>query len=214
MLKWNSRSEQEYKQYVSSLKNSILSAFYTPTEIVQVLAETLKQNQVSPGSFLDPSAGLGVFISSFKNQNEGLSVTGFEKDLLTGKILSKLYSEDKIRVSGFEEIESRHNNHFDVVSSNIPFGDVATFDASFLKSKDKVKQQASRSIHNYFFLKGMETLREGGVLGFYYFSGSNERTTERTGSPVADGQHPFGFQQSGCPITFLAIMPEPKLAAI
>jgi len=166
LLKWNSRSEQEYKQYVGSLRNSILTAFYTPPEIVQVLAETLKQNQVSPGSFLDPSAGLGAFVSTFKNQNEGLSVTGFEKDLLTGKILSKLYPEDKIKVAGFEEIESRYHNHFDVVSSNIPFGDVATFDASFLKGRDKVKQQASRSIHNYFFLKGMETLREGGVLAF------------------------------------------------
>jgi len=67
---------------------------------------------------------------------------------------------------GFEEIESRYNNHFDVVSSNIPFGDVAAFDISFSKSIDKVKQQACRSIHNYFFLKGMDTLREGGILAF------------------------------------------------
>ncbi|MCG6191527.1 N-6 DNA methylase, partial [Maribellus maritimus] len=154
------------KQYVGSLKNSILTAFYTPPEIIQVLTETLKQHQISPDRFLDPSAGLGAFISAFKNQNESLSATGFEKDLLTGKILSKLYSEDKIRTAGFEEIESRYNNHFDVVSSNIPFGDVAAFDVSFLKSKDKVRRQASRSIHNYFFLKGMDTLREGGLLAF------------------------------------------------
>ncbi len=166
VLKSNSQSEQQYKQYVGSLKNSILTAFYTPPEIIQVLTETLKQNQISPDRFLDPSAGLGAFISAFKNQNESLSATGFEKDLLTGKLLSKLYSEDKIRAAGFEEIESRYNNHFDVVSSNIPFGDVAAFDISFLKSKDKVRQQASRSIHNYFFLKGMDTLREGGVLAF------------------------------------------------
>ena len=166
VLKSNSQSEQRYKQYVGSLKNSILTAFYTPPEVVQVLAETLKQNNITPDNFLDPSAGLGVFMTAFKNQNESLSATGFEKDLLTGKILSKLYSEDKIRTAGFEEIESRYNNHFDVVSSNIPFGDVAAFDISFLKSKDKVRQQASRSIHNYFFLKGMDTLREGGVLAF------------------------------------------------
>ncbi|MCA1759150.1 MAG: hypothetical protein LC658_05220, partial [Bacteroidales bacterium] len=86
VLKSNSQSEQHYKQYLSSLKNSILTAFYTPPEIVHVLAETLKQSQVTPGSFLDPSAGLGAFITVFKNQNEGLAVTGFEKDLLTGKI--------------------------------------------------------------------------------------------------------------------------------
>jgi hypothetical protein len=166
LLKNNAQSEQQYKQYVNSLKNSILTAFYTPSEIVQVLAETLKQSQVTPESFLDPSAGLGAFITAFKNQNEELSVTGFEKDLLTGKILSKLYPNDKIRSTGFEEIESRYNDHFDVVSSNIPFGDVAAFDISFLKSTEKVRQQASRSIHNYFFLKGMDTMREGGILAF------------------------------------------------
>ncbi|MFY9153076.1 MAG: N-6 DNA methylase [Prolixibacteraceae bacterium] len=190
VLKWNSRSEQEYKQYAGSLKNSIMTAFYTPPEIVQVLAETLKQNHLSPGSFLDPSAGLGVFISSFKNQNEGLSVTGFEKDLLTGKILSKIYPEDKIRVAGFEEIESRHNNHFDVVSSNIPFGDVATFDATFLKNRDKVKQQASRSIHNYFFLKGMEMLREGGLLAFITSQGvMNSPQNEAVRQRLMDNAH-------------------------
>ncbi len=166
LLKNNAQTEQQYKQFVNSLKNSILTAFYTPPEIVQVLAQTLKQSQVSARNFLDPSAGMGVFISALKDQNEGLSVTGFEKDLLTGKILSKLYPDDKIRSIGFEEIESRYNDHFDVVSSNIPFGDVAAFDVSFLKSKDKVRQQASRSIHNYFFLKGMDTLREGGILAF------------------------------------------------
>lgn len=166
LLKNNAQTEQQYKQFVNSLKNSILTAFYTPPEIVQVLAETLKQSQVSARNFLDPSAGMGAFISALKDQNEGLSVTAFEKDLLTGKILSKLYPDDKIRSTGFEEIESRYNVHFDVVSSNIPFGDVAAFDISFLKSTDKVKRQASRSIHNYFFLKGMDTLREGGILAF------------------------------------------------
>ncbi len=166
ILKENSTSEQQYKQYIGSLKNSILTAFYTPPEIVQVIAESLYENGISPTRFLDPSAGLGEFISAFKNQNETAQVTGIEKDLLTGKLLSHLYPNDKMRVMGFEEIENRYNNHFDVVSSNIPFGDVAAFDISYLKSKNKVKQQASRSIHNYFFLKGIETLREGGILAF------------------------------------------------
>ena len=151
-LKKNSKSEQQYKQYLSSLKNSILTAFYTPPELVQVLAETLNEKGVSPTKFLDPSAGMGEFVAAFKNQNGTVQTTGIEKDLLTGKLLSHLYPNDKIRTMGFEEIESCYNNHFDVVSSNIPFGDVGAFDISFLKSRDKVKQQACRSIHNYFFL--------------------------------------------------------------
>ncbi|WP_319266152.1 N-6 DNA methylase [uncultured Draconibacterium sp.] len=166
VLKRNSKSAQQYKLYTNSLKNSILSAFYTPPEIVNTISEAFKNNQLEVSRFLDPSAGLGEFISAFKNQNENQTTTGFEKDLLTGKILSQLYPKDKIRTEGFEEIESSFNNHFDVVSSNIPFGDVAAFDIAYLKNADKVKQQASRSIHNYFFLKGVDVLKDGGVLAF------------------------------------------------
>ncbi len=166
ILREGSTSEQHYKQYVGSLKNSILTAFYTPSEIVQAIAGSLHINGIFPTRFLDPSAGMGEFISAFKNPDVSVQLTGIEKDLLTGKLLSQIYPNEKIRIMGFEEIESRYNNYFDVVSSNIPFGDVAAFDISFSKSKDKVRQQATRSIHNYFFLKAVDTLREGGILAF------------------------------------------------
>lgn len=166
VLRENSQTEQQYKQYVNSLKNSILTAFYTPPEIVKTIAENLNTHGIKPQDFLDPSAGMGEFVNAFKKDNEAIAVTGFEKDILSGKLLTHLYPKDKIRIKGFEEIESRFNNHFDVVSSNIPFGDVAAFDVSYIKGKDRVKQKATRNIHNYFFLKGVDTLREGGLLAF------------------------------------------------
>ncbi|MDR2844302.1 MAG: N-6 DNA methylase, partial [Candidatus Symbiothrix sp.] len=58
------------------------------------------------------------------------------------------------------------DNKFDVISSNIPFGDVSVFDASFMKSGDTAKRQSTRAIHNYFFLKSIDTLREGGIAAF------------------------------------------------
>ncbi|SHE50502.1 Adenine-specific DNA methylase, N12 class [Mariniphaga anaerophila] len=165
-LKSNTNSKQEYKQYVNSLKNSILTAFYTPPEIVNTIAGNLNISGANPKSFLDPSAGMGEFISAFKKQNQTPNITAFEKDILTGKLLSHIFPNDSIRRQGFEELESRFNNSFDVVSSNIPFGDVAAFDISFIKSSDKVRQQATRNIHNYFFLKGVDSLSEGGLLAF------------------------------------------------
>ena len=165
-LKKNSKSDQQYKQYLGSLKNSILTAFYTPPELVQVLAETLNEKGVSPTKFLDPSAGLGEFISAFKNKDDSVQVTGIEKDLLTGKLLSHLHPNDKMRTMGFEEIESRYNNHFDVVSSNIPFGDVAVFDPEFRSSSLLAKKYSTQSIHNYFFIKAVDVLRDGGILAF------------------------------------------------
>ncbi|MDR0796912.1 MAG: N-6 DNA methylase, partial [Tannerella sp.] len=161
----NTKSDKESKSYFDSLKSSILTAFYTPPEIIQVLSETLKDKGITPARFLEPSAGNGAFVDAFKQSFPNMETVCFEKDLLTGKILSHLYPDDKVHVSGFEEIEDRPENKFDIVSSNIPFGDTSVFDASFMKS-DPVKRQATRAIHNYFFLKGIDTLFEGGLLAF------------------------------------------------
>jgi phospholipid N-methyltransferase len=48
------------------------------------------------------------------------SVTAYEKDLLTGKILKQLYPESNIRINGFEEIPEKEQNSYDVIASNIP----------------------------------------------------------------------------------------------
>ena len=167
MIRENCNSEEQYKRYWGSLKNSILTSFYTPSEIVLTLSETLQKSGITPSRFLDPSAGMGEFISAFKQTApDDSTIMSFEKDLLTGKLLSQLYPTSTVSINGFEEIESRYNNYFDVVSSNIPFGDVSAFDFAFTKSKEKAKQQSTRAIHNYFFIKGIDALREGGILAF------------------------------------------------
>jgi N12 class adenine-specific DNA methylase len=166
LIRENSKDEQEYKRYFNSLKSSILTAFYTPQEVIRAISDTLKENGVTPQRFLEPSAGNGAFADAFRQTFPQNETVCFEKDLLTGKILSHLHPDDKVHVKGFEEIENRSDNQFDVISSNIPFGDVSVFDASFLKSGDSVKRQSTRAIHNFFFVKGAETLHEGGLLAF------------------------------------------------
>jgi adenine-specific DNA methylase len=126
----------------------------------------LKESGIKPVHFLEPSAGNGAFADAFRDTFQQNKTVCFEKDLLTGKILSHLHPDDKVHIRGFEEIENRPDNRFDVVASNIPFGDTAVFDVSFSKSNDPAKRQATQKVHNYFFLKGVETLREGGILAF------------------------------------------------
>lgn len=166
VIKDNTNSEQEYKDYINSIKNSVLTAFYTPSSVVQVIADTLKINGIVVDNFLDPSAGLGEFGKAFNTTNPQSQNISFEKDLLTGKMLSLIYPDSKVNIEGFENIESRYNGHFDLVSSNIPFGEINIFDSSFKRNEDKVYQQSTKSIHNYFFVKGINTLREGGILAF------------------------------------------------
>jgi len=166
VLREGTGDEAQYKRYVSSLKNSILTAFYTPTEVINVLVETLHERGIAPMRLLDPSAGMGAFASAFRQQFPDCENTCFEKDLLTGKILSQLYLHDKVRKEGFENIESRYANHYDIATSNIPFGDVAVYDPFFATHNDPARHMAARSVHNYFFLKSVDMVRDGGIVAF------------------------------------------------
>lgn len=165
LLKENSEDNKQYRRYVDSIKSSVLTAFYTPPQVIDAISATLRESDLNIQKFLEPSAGIGSFVQSF-SENQKPNITAYEKDLLTGKILKHLYPESNIRISGFEEISEMEQNSFDVIASNIPFGDTAIFDLSYSRSKNPTKEQAVRSVHNYFFLKGSDMLREGGLLVF------------------------------------------------
>lgn len=164
VLKENATDEKQYERYVDSMRSSVLTAFYTPPQVIDAISATLRSNGLHIDNFLEPSAGIGSFIQSFSDGQ--INVTAYEKDLLTGKILKQLYPQSNIRISGFEEIPEKEQNSYDVIASNIPFGDTSIFDLSYSRSKDNTKVQATRSIHNYFFLKGSNMLRDGGVLAY------------------------------------------------
>lgn len=166
LIRDNSGSDMEYKRYMDSLKASVLTAFYTPKEITDTLVSVLKDYGVTPSKVLEPSAGMGAFISSVKEHSPQADVMAFEKDLLTGRLLSHLYPEDKIRVSGFEKIEKPFNDTFDLAISNVPFGEVAVFDPAFAMSDSPARKTAQKAVHNYFFLKGIDMVRDGGIVAF------------------------------------------------
>lgn len=157
-------SEVEYKQYFESIKSSILTSFYTPNIIPNVMADALKEQGIEISNFLDPSAGVGSFVNAFND--DSIRSTCYEKDILTGKILANIYPYSSVYVDRFENIKSDQLETYDLVSSNIPFGDFSALDLSYSRSKEAVKQMASRQIHNYFFLKGLDATREGGLLAF------------------------------------------------
>ena len=166
LIRENSRDDLEYKRFVDSLKASVLTAFYTPKEITDTIADILADYSVRPARVLEPSAGVGVFVDAVLRHNPDADVMAFEKDLLTGTILRQLHPDKKMRIDGFEKIEKPFNNYFDLAVSNIPFGDIAVFDAEFQRSESFGRRSAQKAIHNYFFLKGLDTVRDGGIVAF------------------------------------------------
>ena len=165
LIRENSRDETEYKRYVDSLKGSVLTAFYTPKEITDTLAGVLAGHGIMPVRLLEPSAGMGAFVDSMLRYAPQADVMAFEKDLLTGRMLRHLHPDRKVRVEGFEKIEKPFNGHFDLALSNIPFGDIAVFDAEYEK-RSLMHRAAAKKIHNYFFLKGLDAVRDGGIVAF------------------------------------------------
>ena len=163
-----SKDDREFARYMDSLKASVLTAFYTPAPVIDAISGSLKQSGIEVKSFLEPSAGQGAFIDSFllNDRYPGAEVLAYEKDLLTGKILSALHPSILTRIEGFEKIESDFNGYFDVAASNVPFGDFAVADPAYAVSKDVAYRQATKTIHNYFFLKALDQVREGGLVAF------------------------------------------------
>ena len=158
-------TEAEYKQAIDSIKNSILTAFYTPEIIPQTVFNVLKEQGIEPKNMYEPSSGAGVFITEAAKAFPALeNIIAVEKDILSGRVLTALSSSIPVPVSvqikGFEETSDEENSKSDLIISNIPFGNFRVYDDAF---KDEA---ITGKIHNYFFAKGLDKLKEGGLLAF------------------------------------------------
>ena len=153
---------------MEGIKASVLTAFYTPKILVDAVATqihtTFKDNGLQMRSFLEPSTGIGGFLPVAMPNTYDYAI---EKDPISGLILSLLHDNTVTRTTGFETIDEQGFEHtkFDVIASNIPFGNFRVFDAELWK-KGGIYEQATKTIHNYFSSRLWNFLNEGGLLAF------------------------------------------------
>lgn len=158
-------TDKEYKDAIDSIRNSILTAFYTPEFIPQSLYTVLKEKGIEPTAMYEPSSGAGVFVTEAAAIFPTLkTITAVEKDLITGKVLTALSSSlsvpTSIEIKGFEETASSENGQYDLIVSNIPFGNFKVYD-------DSIQEKGlTEKIHNYFFAKGLDKLKDGGLMAY------------------------------------------------
>ncbi|MDN4754213.1 N-6 DNA methylase [Porphyromonadaceae bacterium W3.11] len=159
------------KRYWDSIKSSVLTSFYTDQRIVDAIAQGIESSGIRLNRVLDPSAGMGAFTTAFAT-SPTTKVYALEKDLLTARMMQALYpmGEGNIQVyqKPFEQVDDlgAEGGGFELITSNIPFGDFLVYDRSFIKSDEVIKQASTKAIHNYFFVKGLDVLKEGGLLAF------------------------------------------------
>ena len=196
--------ETLYREFVDSIKASVLTAFYTPKILIEAVADqiqvTFRAHGLPMKSFLEPSAGIGGFLPVAMPDT---CKAAFEKDLATGLVLSALHPDAKTVINGFETIDTQEleNDKFDVIASNIPFGTINVFDTNFERRGTPYKQSL-KAIHNYFFIKTMELLSEGGLLAFVTSRGVADSPSNRFVRPyhLAKGQPQAWPHRKGTPV--------------
>ena len=158
-------AESDYKTAVQSIRDSILTAYYTPPVVPQTLYAALKEQGIYPKRPYEPSSGAGIFITELIQAfPETEQITAIEKDFVTGMVLKALAATlpvpVNVQIKGLEETAASENGQHDLIVSNIPFGGFRVFDPAF------PDPDISGKIHNYFFAKGLDKLAEGGILAF------------------------------------------------
>ena len=157
---------EKYQQIWESIKNAVLTSFYTPKEVVDKIIEKYQENNKNIQSFLDPSAGMGVYVDSVVKYFPDIQqITAVEKDFLTAFLLKVKYkNNNKINVinEGFEKVDFQQK--FDFIASNIPFGDVKI-------SYPKYDNIITDKIHNFFVYHCASLLNEGGAMSIISSTG-------------------------------------------
>ncbi|EKH7232752.1 Eco57I restriction-modification methylase domain-containing protein [Campylobacter upsaliensis] len=143
-------------KYFKELRDSSVSAFYTPSFIVNAMYERLLKLGLSQNEkvkVLEPSCGVGIFMSLAP---ENFEFEAVEKDTLTATIAKFLHPKVVIYNKGLEEV--KFNKEFDLVVGNPPYAKENIYDVSSKGHKENV--------HNYFAIKCAELLKENGLFSF------------------------------------------------
>ncbi|MGE0883123.1 MAG: SNF2-related protein [Blastocatellales bacterium] len=165
------------EEEIRALLGSTLNAHYTALPVIRAIYAALEQSGIGKSSrlrVLEPAAGIGHFFGAMP---EALVQTAeraaVELDDLTARILRWLYPQAKVFSQSFESTVLPQN-YFDLILSNVPFGNYAVHDPhlkqAFLKA----------SIHDYFFARSLSLARPGGVIAFI----TSRYTLDKAGSRV------------------------------
>lgn len=150
-------------------KESTLTAFYTPKVVIDAIYHTLSDMGFESGNILEPSMGTGRFIGNLPGSMQKSKFYGIELDSISGQIAKKLYPNSNIQVKGFEKT-AFSNNLFDIAVGNVPFGEYRVSDREYEKN--------NFLIHDYFFAKTLDKVRNGGIIAFITSSGTMDKRNE------------------------------------
>lgn len=159
---------------ISAAQSTVNDAYFTPTNIIDGVYKALEHLGFEGGNILEPSMGVGNFFGRMPKSIKGnSSLFGVEIDTISGRIAQHLYPSAKIEISPFQDVAYK-DGAFDLIIGNVPFGEV----------KYKYKNN-KYLIHDYFFVKAMDKLNDGGVMVFLTSHGTLDKIDQRTRAELA-----------------------------
>ena len=151
-----------------SLKNSLLTSFYTPEQVCKTIIDSLPIDRLQPISVLEPAAGTGNFVRPLTKTFPNASITAIEKDPTAFSLLATIQNTETLNIP-FEQFDS--NSKYDLIISNIPFGNFKVYNKEHANSKDIATKKSLSKIHNFFFVRSMKLLSDNGSIAFIAPSG-------------------------------------------
>lgn len=181
----NSQEWQEQYKEVKELltpeeyekaKASVVNAFYTDKTIIDNIYLGLCRLGFKKGNILEPSAGIGNFLGRIPKNLEDSRFTAIELDSISGRILKQLYQKEQVYIQGYEKTELQ-DNFYDVAISNVPFGNYGVSDRRYNRENFK--------IHDYFFAKSLDKVKNGGIIAFVTSKGTLDKITPNVREYIA-----------------------------
>lgn len=168
------------KTITMQAQSATLTSYYTPQPVAKTItrfaldAHKALNKGRNAWNVLEPSAGSGHFLMGLmEDEQNNYNLYTCEKDIMTRRVLQarqialRYLTEQKIEIKG---VEARFENikldtRYDIIVSNIPFGKIKVADPSLANLGDVYKQSCN-TIHDYYFMKAIHLLNDGGILAF------------------------------------------------
>ncbi len=159
--------DEDYK----AARASTINSHFTSPKIVDAHWEMAKKLGFKGGRYLEPAVGSGYYLGMMpKDLSDKTAITAVEKDLTTGSISKALYPDANVNVQGFEETPVP-DNFYDLVATNVPFGDIPMFDQKY--------HPHMPLIHDYYFMRSVDAAKPGGLIMHVTSTGTLDKLSPR-----------------------------------
>ena len=140
-------SEDEFAEQ----RATVLTAFYTPRPVVELIWETLRDAGICDGGraeILEPGCGTGNFMRCVP-EGMDVHVTGVEIDPVSAGLARVLCPDHTIIAADIEKCEIPDGS-FDAAIGNVPYSDAIKIDGA--------------PLHDYMIKRAMAAVRPGGIV--------------------------------------------------